>query len=141
MDSFWSKLLILGIVAAIGLFFIGNVYMPQKAAQEAMADSAQQSVNAVKAGVEDSTPKLVTSSDVTTTVEQYCKSGNTVPVIVRKTATLSYTFKTSNTTSESATPSGTANATLSSIVVASKNYLKTINKNGALVTSIEFVEQ
>ncbi|MDF2593623.1 MAG: hypothetical protein K0S75_3089, partial [Clostridia bacterium] len=43
MDSFWSKLLILGIVAAIGLFFIGNVYAPQRSAQEAMAESTQQS--------------------------------------------------------------------------------------------------
>jgi hypothetical protein len=96
MDSFWSKLLILGIVAAIGLFFIGNVYAPQKAAQEAMADSTQQSVNAVKMGIEDTTSLQYSGDDVIDEIQEICEPGNTRTVIV-KVGSATYLFTTSDT--------------------------------------------
>lgn len=103
MDSFWSKLLILGIVAAIGLFFIGNVYTPQKSAQEAMADSTQQSVNAVKMGIDDTATWVVRGDEVIDTVEGYCKTNNTINIVIEKENGNDYIFTTSTT---STTPAG-----------------------------------
>ncbi len=128
MDSFWSKLLILGIVAAIGLFFIYNVYTPQKTAQEAMADSTQQSVNAVKMGVEDTAPLIVNSDNVTNTVTTYCKTGNTIRIIVVKVGGTTHTFTTSTTSD--------TNQSIGSVVDSSKYYVK---KNGT--GEIRFTEQ
>lgn len=132
MDSFWSKLLILGIVAAIGVFFIGNVYAPQKSAQEAMADSTQQSVNAVKMGVEDTAPMIVKGDAIISTVNQYCIPGNTVTIYVQKsTGTFSFT--------NSIYYSGTQSVT--GVADISKHYVKNVVKNGTSITSITFVEQ
>ncbi|OGO78082.1 MAG: hypothetical protein A2Y23_15480 [Clostridiales bacterium GWB2_37_7] len=132
MDSFWSKLLILGIVAAIGVFFIGNVYAPQRSAQEAMADSTQQSVNAVKMGVEDTAPMIVKGDAIISTVNQYCTSGNTVDIIVKKSSN-TYTFTNSTSTS--------SNQSVTTIADISKHYVRTIEKAGTQIVSITFVEQ
>lgn len=126
MDSFWSKLLILGIVAAIGLFFIANVYGPQRSAQEAMAESTQQSVNAVKAGVDDMAPLSYSGDDVINTVTSICRDSNTTQVIVVVEGT-SYVFTTS-------TSSGSHE--ISSVVDDDKNYLKETS-----ATKIIFTEQ
>lgn len=128
MDSFWSKLLILGIVAAIGLFFIYNVYTPQKTAQEAMADSTQQSVNAVKMGVEDTAPLIVNSDNVINTVTTYCKTGNAIRIIIAKVGGTTHTFTTSTTSD--------ASQSIGSVVDATKYYVK---KNGT--GEIRFTEQ
>jgi hypothetical protein len=129
MDSFWSKLLILGIVAAIGLFFIYNVYTPQKTAQEAMADSTQQSVNAVKLGVENSAPLIVNSENVIHTVNTYCKTGNTIRIVITKVGGTSHTFTTS-------TVSDTSSQAVGSIVDSTRYYVKK-NSTG----EIRFTEQ
>ncbi|HUV84197.1 MAG TPA: hypothetical protein VMV86_00725 [Methanosarcinales archaeon] len=126
MDSFWSKLLILGIVAAIGLFFIANVYGPQRSAQEAMAESTQQSVNAVKAGVDDMAPLSYSGNDVINTVTSICRDGNTTQVIVVVEGT-SYVFTTTTTSGSHG---------ISSIVDDDKNYLKETS-----ATKIIFTEQ
>lgn len=128
MDSFWSKLLILGIVAAIGLFFIYNVYTPQKAAQEAMADSTQQSVNAVRMGVQDTAPMIVNSENVISTVTTYCRAGNTINIVLVKAGGTSYTFTTSTSTS--------GGQSINSLVDTTKYYVK---KNNA--GEIRFTEQ
>lgn len=99
MDSFWSKLLILGIVAAIGVFFIANVYGPQRSAQEAMAESTQQSVNAVKAGVDDMAPLSFSGNEVINMVSDICRAGNTTKVLVVKGG-ISYVFTITPSTSE-----------------------------------------
>ena len=125
MDSFWSKLLILGIVAAIGLFFIANVYGPQKSAQEAMAESTQQSVNAVKAGVEDMAPLSYSGSDVASFVTSICVAGNTKQVFVVVGGT-SYIFLT--------TPTTTGNQAIGTIVSNSKQYIKGISGSTIIFT-------
>lgn len=141
MDSFWSKLLILGIVAAIGLFFIGNVYNPQKTAQQAMADSTQQSVNAVKAGVEDSAPSIVKGDSIISTVNQYCgNGGGTINIIVQKVDGSTYTFKNS-TSSDSCTPSGNTNKAVTSVALLDRHYVKEVTKSATQISSIKFVEQ
>lgn len=139
MDNFWSKLLILGIVAAIGVFFVGNVYNPQKAAQEAMAESTQQSVNSVKAGVEDSAPTIVKGDVVISTVNQYCKSGNTVEIIANvNNETYNYTTSITSTSH-----SGTAsiNKVITEVVSLSEYYVKRVNKSGVSILNIEFTQQ
>ena len=127
MDSFWSKLLILGIVAAIGLFFIANVYGPQRSAQEAMAESTQQSVNAVKMGVNDMAQAIVTSDSVVSAVSSYCSVGNTISIIVVKT-TGTHTFITSRRSD--------TNQDISDVVDIHKNYVRL---NGT--SRITFTEQ
>jgi hypothetical protein len=135
MDSFWSKLLILGIVAAIGLFFIGNVYAPQKAAQEAMADSAQQSVNAVKLGIEDTT-SILSASSVKATARQYCVSGNTTEIVIQKLSGATYTYLTSTDISRSHTSPADSNLSIDSVVNDSKYYEKSVTSG-----EIRFTEQ
>ncbi len=134
MDNFWAKLLILGIVAAIGVFFVANVYGPQKAAQQAMADSTQQSVNAVKAGVEDSGPSIVSSGQVIYTVEEYCKPGNTVTIVVN-TGAASYSF----TTDVKSPP--TTGVSVNSIVDSSRKYVKVVEMSGTAINRITFTQQ
>ncbi|MGB7605264.1 MAG: hypothetical protein WBL93_07275 [Lutisporaceae bacterium] len=97
MDSFWSKLLILGIVAAIGLFFIANVYTPQRTAQEAMADSTQQSVNAVKTGVDETAASILSGESVANIIKDNCTATNTVKYIVQNLSGDVYEFTTSTT--------------------------------------------
>lgn len=132
MDSFWSKLLILGIVAAIGLFFIANVYGPQRSAQEAMAESTQQSVNAVKAGVEDVAATIVKGDAVISSVNQYLNSSDIVDVIV-KTSSSTYTFKNSLTS--------TSGSLVTAITNLTSDYEKVINREGVQIISIVFTEQ
>ena len=127
MDSFWSKLLILGIVAAIGLFFIANVYGPQRSAQEAMAESTQQSVNAVKAGVTDMAPLSYSGNDVVSMITGICITGNTTKVIVVAGST-SYVFTTTTIAS--------GGQGIGTIISGSKNYLKETSG-----TTIIFTEQ
>lgn len=131
MDSFWSKLLILGIVAAIGLFFIANVYGPQRSAQEAMAESTQQSVNAVKMGVEDTIATIVKGDVIISTVNQYSDSNNSVDVIVKSSSSTN-TFKNSLTS--------TSGSSVTSIAILTSDYEKVVNKIGAQITSIVFTE-
>jgi hypothetical protein len=115
MDSFWSKLLILGIVAAIGVFFIANVYGPQRSAQEAMAESTQQSVNAVKAGVNDMAPLSFSGNEVINMIFDICKAGNTTQVLV-VTDGKSYIFTT--------TTNASGGEGIGAIVSDSKQYTK-----------------
>jgi exosome complex RNA-binding protein Csl4 len=124
MDSFWSKLLILGIVAAIGVFFIANVYGPQRSAQEAMAESTQQSVNAVKSGVDDMAPLSYNGDDVINTVTNICRAGNTMKVVVVEGGT-SYIFTTEPSYS---------GQNISTIVDSDKHYLKETSSSSIIFT-------
>ncbi len=127
MDNFWSKLLILGIVAAIGVFFVGNVYNPQRTAQEAMAESTQQSVNSVKAGVEDTAPTIVKGDVVISTVNQYCKAGNTVDIVVKNGAASStYRVSVDN---------------ILAVAEITKYYAKQVEKDGTSIKKIIFTRQ
>lgn len=130
MDSFWSKLLILGIVAAIGLFFIANVYTPQRTAQEAMADSTQQSVNAVKAGVDETTNSLLSGETVANIIRDNCTGSNAVKYIVQNLSSGTYEFITSGTTS-----GGTSYTT----AVKSGSYY--LREGSASTGQIKFIEQ
>lgn len=82
MEKFWAVILIFVVVAAAGLMYVNQVYNPQKDSQAAMADTANQTLSAVKSDVEDSAPTTVNASSVINTVNMYCKDGNTVRVYV-----------------------------------------------------------
>ncbi|MDF2590716.1 MAG: hypothetical protein K0S75_182 [Clostridia bacterium] len=128
MDSFWSKLLILGIVAAIGMFFISNVYNPQKAAQQAMAYSTQQSVNAVRAGVDGIVPLSYSNNEVISTVNSLCGPSNTTNVVIVKKLDGTQCIFTTSTTY--------GGQDISSIVASGSHYLKETNSN-----TITFTQQ
>jgi uncharacterized membrane protein len=48
MEKFWAVILIFVVVAAAGLMYVNQVYNPQKDSQMAMADTANQTLSAVK---------------------------------------------------------------------------------------------
>lgn len=83
MEKFWAVILIFVVVAAAGLMYVNQVYNPQKDSQLAMADTANQTLSAVKSDVEDTAPSTVTASNVINTVSLYCKAGNTINISVK----------------------------------------------------------
>lgn len=135
MDSFWSKLLILGIVAAIGVFFIHNVYTPQRSAQEAMADSTQQSVNAVKAGV-DETLSIVSGSQVENIANNNFAGASPKEITITKANGAIYTFTSLSSTATDSEGKVPGAQTLSAVVDDSKNY-----KQSTSLETIFFAEQ
>jgi hypothetical protein len=84
MEKFWAVILIFVVVAAAGLMYVNQVYNPQKDSQIAMADTANQTLSAVKSDVEDTAPTTVNAANVIQTVTMYCKEGNTVDIIVNE---------------------------------------------------------
>jgi uncharacterized protein YpmB len=82
MEKFWAVILIFVVVAAAGLMYVNQVYNPQKDSQIAMADTANQTLSAVKSDVEDTAPSTVNAANVIQTVNMYCKEGNTVMITV-----------------------------------------------------------
>jgi hypothetical protein len=85
MEKFWAVILIFVVVAAAGLMYVNQVYNPQKDSQIAMADTANQTLSAVKSDVEDTAPTTVNAANVIQTVNMYCKTGNTVTISVGAT--------------------------------------------------------
>jgi hypothetical protein len=84
MEKFWAAILIFVVVAAAGLMYVNQVYNPQKDSQAAMAETANQTLSAVKTEMEnDTTPSVVTASSVMQTVKQFCISGNTIAITVK----------------------------------------------------------
>ena len=94
MEKFWAVILIFVIVAAGGLLYVNQVYNPQKETQMAMAETANQTLSAVKLEMgNDTTPSVVDTGSVKSTVEMYCGvEGNSVAIIVI-TESLEKTYK------------------------------------------------
>lgn len=84
MEKFWAVILIFVIVAAGGLLYVNQVYTPQKETQIAMADTANQTLSAVKQEMgNDTTPSVVNVANVKSTVRLYCdEAGNDVEITV-----------------------------------------------------------
>lgn len=85
MEKFWAAILIFVVVAAAGLMYVNQVYIPQKDSQAAMAETANLTLSAVRSEMgEDTSPSLVSASSVKYTVETYCsKAGNEVSITVK----------------------------------------------------------
>lgn len=84
MEKFWAVILIFVIVAAGGLLYVNQVYNPQKETQMAMAETANQTLSAVKLEMgNDTTPSVVNADSVKSTVKLYCGSeGNSIEITV-----------------------------------------------------------
>lgn len=81
MEKFWAVILIFVVVAAAGLMYVNQVYIPQKDTQMAMAETANQTLTAVKSEMEnDDTPIIVKGDSVIETVIDNCKEGNTISI-------------------------------------------------------------
>ena len=116
MEKFWAVILIFVVVAAAGLLYVNQVYNPQKESQAAMAETANQTLSAVKADVVDTAPTTVTAADVISTVNMYCKNGNTVEITVISSTTAVYTVNSTGI--------------LTQISNLNEYYTKTIDKEG-----------
>lgn len=84
MEKFWAVILIFVIVAAGGLLYVNQVYNPQKETQAAMADTANQTLSAVKMEMgNDDVPSIVDADNVRSTVKRYCAmEGNGIVITV-----------------------------------------------------------
>ena len=72
MEKFWAVILIFVVVAAAGLMYVNQVYIPQKETQMAMADMANQTLSAVKVEIgDDSVPQEVSGSEIKDIIEDY----------------------------------------------------------------------
>lgn len=88
MEKFWAVILIFVIVAAGGLLYVNQVYNPQKETQAAMADTANQTLSAVKMEMgNDDAPSIVDADNVRSTVKKYCAmKDNDVEITVKNDA-------------------------------------------------------
>ena len=84
MEKFWAAILIFVVVAAAGLMYVNQVYNPQKDSQAAMAETANQTLSAVKSEMDnDTTLKVVYADEVIQIVKDTCDStSNTVTITV-----------------------------------------------------------
>jgi len=53
MEKFWAVILIFVVVAAAGLMYVNQVYIPQKVTQEEMANMAYRTLSAVRSEIGD----------------------------------------------------------------------------------------
>lgn len=93
MEKFWAVILIFVIVAAGGLLYVNQVYNPQKETQMAMADTANQTLSAVKLEMgNDTTPSVVNAENVKSTVKMYCdvEDNNVEITVINNKGTKSY---------------------------------------------------
>ncbi|HYF75324.1 MAG TPA: hypothetical protein VD757_01945 [Candidatus Nitrosocosmicus sp.] len=98
MEKFWAVILIFAIVAAGGLLYVNQVYAPQKDAQVAMADTANQTLTAVKMEMDnDETSSTVSAQDVINQVRFYCNMQDDIEIIVDAgSGDVTYTNNSSN---------------------------------------------
>ncbi len=83
MEKFWAVILIFVVVAAAGLMYVNQVYIPQKETQMAMAETANQTLTAVKLEVgDDSTPSVVKGDRVVADVNYYCSEGSSISIYI-----------------------------------------------------------
>ncbi|MDD4504730.1 MAG: hypothetical protein PHS15_07885 [Clostridiaceae bacterium] len=123
MEKFWATILIFVVVAAAGLMYVNQVYIPQKDSQAAMADMANQTLSAVKVEIgDDSITSVVDAGDVIDTVRHYCKAGNNISIWVDGTE---YIEDTNN---------------IETKVDSSKEYTKTIIRVEGVIDEIRFKE-
>lgn len=123
MEKFWAVILIFVVVAAAGLMYVNQVYIPQKDTQMAMAETANQTLTAVKSEMEnDDTPVIVKGDSVIETVIEKCKEGNTISIRVDE---ILYKDK----------PDG-----IGEQVDPSKYYAKTVKREGGIIKEIIFKE-
>ena len=72
MEKFWAVILIFVVVAAAGLMYVNQVYIPQKETQMTIAEMANQTLSAVKLEIGDGTiSREVEGSEIKGLIEGY----------------------------------------------------------------------
>jgi len=72
MEKFWAVILIFVVVAAAGLMYVNQVYIPQKETQMTMAEMENQTLSAVKLEIgDDSVTQEVSGSEIKDIIEDY----------------------------------------------------------------------
>ena len=78
MEKFWAVILIFVVVAAAGLMYVNQVYIPQKETQMTMAEMANQTLSAVKLEIGDGTiSREVEGSEIRGLIEGFL-DGNSI---------------------------------------------------------------
>jgi hypothetical protein len=86
MEKFWAVILIFVIVAAGGLLYVNQVYYPQRTAQMAMADIANNTLSAVEGEIGNNS-EMVSVSDVKKEVKRLCDEDNDIEITVKTEGT------------------------------------------------------
>lgn len=83
MEKFWAVILIFVVVAAAGLMYVNQVYIPQKDTQMAMADMANQTLSAVKLEIGDSTvSREVKGNEIKGIIERYVNNNGALSITI-----------------------------------------------------------
>ncbi|MHB1393971.1 MAG: hypothetical protein ACYCYE_13030 [Clostridia bacterium] len=83
MEKFWAVILIFAIVAAGGLLYVNQVYAPQKDAQIAMAETANQTLSAVKVEMSNDTMSSeVSGAEAIQIITGYLENEEGVTIII-----------------------------------------------------------
>ena len=69
MEKFWAVILIFVVVAAAGLMYVNQVYIPQKDTQTAMAEMVNQTLTAVRTEIGDDI--IIKGSEIKDKIESY----------------------------------------------------------------------
>jgi len=83
MEKFWAVILIFVVVAAAGLMYVNQVYIPQKETQMAMADMVNETLSAVKLEIGDGTiSREVMGNEIKGLIEGYLEDGSIERIII-----------------------------------------------------------
>jgi hypothetical protein len=83
MEKFWAVILIFVVVAAAGLMYVNQVYIPQKETQMTMAEMANQTLSAVKLEIGDGTiSREVEGSEIKGLIEGYLAEDSIIERII-----------------------------------------------------------
>lgn len=86
MEKFWATILIFVVVAAAGLMYVNQVYIPQKDSQAAMADMANQTLSAVKVEIgDDTTSSVVSGVQAIQTIKYYLENEDDIDIYINET--------------------------------------------------------
>ena len=83
MEKFWAVILIFVVVAAAGLMYVNQVYIPQKETQMAMAEMANKTLTAVKLEIGDETIfSEVSGGEIKEVIEYYLNDNSIATLII-----------------------------------------------------------
>ncbi|HQE67359.1 MAG TPA: hypothetical protein PLE05_11055 [Bacillota bacterium] len=127
MEKFWAVILIFVVVAAAGLMYVNQVYIPQKETQMAMADMANQTLTAVKLEIGDGTiSREVEGSEIRGLIEGFL-DGNSIDRITIGGTSFDDVDDISDITN------------LDDIEGASRYYMRVTSNNGE-ISALKFIE-
>ncbi len=83
MEKFWAVILIFVVVAAAGLMYVNQVYIPQKDTQVEMAKAVNDTLSAVKVEMGDESGTYIYSaSEAKNKIRMYYTGGNNIEIMI-----------------------------------------------------------